>query len=83
MIAYPDDRPFTEFLDGHKTSVVAKLKEFANKPHIRAKYEWAKIYHNSFCDTHPELFDENDKISPMLTGPVPKRWTPVAAAKSD
>jgi len=77
MIAYPDDRPFTEFLEGHKTSVVAKLKEFTNKPYIRAKYDWAAIYHNSFCDTHPELFDENDKISPMLMAPVPQAWTPL------
>ncbi len=74
MIAYPDDRPFTEFLEGHKAAVVAKLKEFADKPYIRAKYDWAAIYHNAFCDTYPELFGEDDKISHTLLAPPPRAW---------
>lgn len=77
MIAYPDDRPFTEFLEGHKKSVVAKLQEFANRPYIRAKYDWAATYHNSFCDTYPELIDKKHKISSTLMTPVPKAWTPL------
>jgi hypothetical protein len=75
MIAYPDDRPFTEFTDGHKVLVVENLKKYKDNPHIRAKYEWAAIYHNSFCDRFPNLFNENEKIPLDLLANVPREWT--------
>ena len=62
MIAYPDDRPFTEFLEGHKTAVIGMIKKFMSNPYVRAKYDWAAIYHNAFCEKYPELFGEEDKI---------------------
>jgi hypothetical protein len=76
MIAYPDDRPFTEFLEGHKASVMANLEKFAEKPYIRAKYEWAAIYHNTFCDNHPDLFGDDDKIPHTLLASKPRFWIP-------
>jgi hypothetical protein len=76
MIAYPDDRPFTEFLEGHKTAVIAKLEEFRRNPYIRAKYEWAAIYHNAFCNAHPDLFGNDEKISSALLAPIPGAWKP-------
>jgi hypothetical protein len=74
MIAQPGGPVFTEFLEGHKTTIVAKLEQFTNKPYIRAKYEWAAIYHNAFCESHPTLFDENDRISCALLAPPPQAW---------
>ena len=62
MIAYPDGRPFTEFLEGHKNCVLQKLKEFSNKPYIRVKYEWAANYHNLFCDKNPVAIESDFKI---------------------
>jgi hypothetical protein len=76
MIAYPDDRPFTEFLEGHKAAVMANLKKFADKPYIRAKYEWAATYHNTFCDNHPDLFGDDDKIPHTLLASRPRFWIP-------
>jgi hypothetical protein len=75
MIAYPDDRPFTEFLDAHKSSVVSKLNEFMQNPYVKAKYDWAAVYHNSFCETYPDLFSEDDKISSAYLHQKPQAWT--------
>jgi hypothetical protein len=74
MIAQPGGPLFTEFLEEHKTTVIAKLEEFANKPYIRAKYEWAAVYHNAFCDSHPSLFEESDKIPHTLLAQPPQPW---------
>lgn len=74
MIAYPDDRPFTEFTDGHKSTIVDNLKKFKYRPHIRAKYEWAAVYHNSFCDKFPDVFNDDDKIPLDLLANVPGEW---------
>ena len=38
MMAYPDDGPFTDFLEKHKNAVAAKLLEFSDQPYIRTKY---------------------------------------------
>ena len=76
MIAYPDDRPFTEFLEGHKAAVMANLKKFAEKPYIRAKYEWAATYHNTFCDNHTDLFGDDHKIPHTLLASRPRFWIP-------
>lgn len=75
MIAYPDDRPFTEFLEGHKKCVEGNLKAFSDKPYIRAKYEWAANYHNSFCDRYPHVIDKDLRIPTQnLMRPIVK-WT--------
>ena len=74
MIAYPDDRPFTEFTDGHRITIVENLKKFKNNLRIRAKYEWAAVYHNSFCDKFPDIFNDDDKIPIDLLANVPREW---------
>jgi hypothetical protein len=74
MIAYPDDRPFTEFLDGNKACIENNLKRFHDAPYIRAKYEWAAVYHNSFCEKYPDLFDDSNKIALKDFVPLPKPW---------
>lgn len=74
MIAYPDDRPFTEFTDGHKITIVENLQKYKNDPHIRAKYEWAAVYHNSFCDRFPDIFNNDDKIPLDLLANAPREW---------
>jgi hypothetical protein len=79
MIAHPGGPIFSAFLEGHKTAVIAKLEEFATQPYIRAKYDWAAIYHNTFCDTYPEHFAESDKIPHTLLAPAPKAWATKAS----
>ena len=74
MIAYPDDRPFTEFLEGHKKCVVDNLRAFNSNPKIRSKYEWAATYHNSFCNGFPDLFNEDDKVPVEFLIQSPKPW---------
>jgi hypothetical protein len=78
MIAYPDFGPYTEFLEGHKNAVVAKLKEFSNKPRIRAKYEWTATYHNAFCSSYPDLFDESHRVPATLLAHPPEAWVVAA-----
>jgi len=74
MIAYPDDRAFTEFLDGNKDCIETNLKRFYNNPYIRSKYEWAAVYHNSFCDKYPNAIEDSYKIQLTQFVPLPKPW---------
>jgi hypothetical protein len=75
MIAQPGGPVFSAFLEGHKTAVIAKLKEFADKPYIRAKYDWAATYHKAFCDNNSHLFSAEDKVPSTLLSSAPKAWT--------
>lgn len=81
MIAFPDDGPFFDWLEDHKCAVVAKLKEFGTIPRIRQKYEWVAAYHNAFCDTYPEHFDESHKVPISVLYPKPAPW--MVARQSD
>lgn len=79
MIAYPDDRPFVEFLHGNRQALESKLAEFKATPRIRQKYEWAACYHNSFCEKYPDLFADSDKVSGTLLSSTPRTWRPRTA----
>ncbi|MDR3460608.1 MAG: hypothetical protein P4N60_24530 [Verrucomicrobiae bacterium] len=74
MIAYPDDRAFTEFLDGSKQCISDNLGKYANNVHIRAKYEWAASYHNAFCKRYTDMFCPQYLIEVEKLVQPPKRW---------
>ncbi len=76
MIAYPDDRPFTEYSEGHREAIIQKLAEFREAPYIRAKYEWAATYHNAFCEKNANVPDMTAKIPLEMLLPAPKPWMP-------
>ncbi len=62
LIAFPDDRPFTELLVEHKNAIEQKLDELARDPATRGKFEWVAHYHNFFCDRYPNLFEKSGKV---------------------
>lgn len=76
MLAYPDDRPFCEILDDHRTQICARLKEFHECAKVLEKYEWAANYHNFFCRRYPQEFTTSDHIQ-LQESPVvfPSAWT--------
>lgn len=74
MIAYPDDRPFVEFLESHKGAIISKLKRYSAEPYVLAKYQWAAHYHNAFCEKYSALFEENYMIPSGLLASPPQDW---------
>jgi hypothetical protein len=66
--AIPDYGVFFDLVEKHRETIRAGLKQYAGRPGIRSKYEWAARYHNFVChdfaERHPmpSAFDEGDEL---------------------
>jgi hypothetical protein len=74
MIAYPDDRPFTEYLEGSNNCITENLKKYSSNLHVRAKYEWSATYHNSFCKRHNDILGNEFLIDIESLIVPPRPW---------
>ncbi|WP_133593807.1 hypothetical protein [Permianibacter aggregans] len=71
--AVDEEGPFYAELELHKQAVERKLQEYKDAPSIWSKYAWAASYHNYFCESHPEHFNDKHKIEIELFRSKPRK----------
>lgn len=62
LVAEDEHGPYFEKLLEHKSVVEAKLAQYQPVPLIWSKYAWVAGYHNYFCDSNNNWFDDTHKI---------------------